>query len=474
MSPKRFQIRAHVHIAAIGLSAFAAAFAFASDEPPTTPTTTPTTPAITEPAASVPTTSKPALQLGPSAIPLPGAVPLAPEMDFFVVREGYKVSVAADAIDNARFMEFDDLGRLYVSRPGFGDIVTLTDADNDGYFESRATFVKGMNSIHGLSWHNGWMWFSLTDAIKKARDVAPNTSSPASPASGTPDGIADEIIDILGNDTLPGAGWHWWRSLLVTDEFFYTSIGDSGNATDETTTQRQKIFRFNHDGSNKTLFASGIRNTEKLRIRPGTSDIFGCDHGSDSFGRPLGEVDPTSQPITDVNPPDEFNLYTQDGFYGHPFLVGNRIPRLEFIQNPELVGIAGRTIVPAFSFPAHWAPNGFCFIEPKPAAKPGAIPSDQIGDAYVAFHGSWNSSKRVGYQVARVIFDNDKRLGGKPIGLTTIVSTKRTFPLPDNLDNVEILARPVDCVQAPDGSILFSCDITGRVYRIRYLGQPAK
>ena len=36
-------------------------------------------------------------------------------------------------------------------------------------------------------------------------------------------------------------------------------------------------------GGDKKLFVSGIRNTEKLLVRPGTEEIWGMDHGSDMF-----------------------------------------------------------------------------------------------------------------------------------------------------------------------------------------------
>ena len=78
------------------------------------------------------------------------------------------------------------------------------------------------------------------------------------------------------------------------------------------------------------------------------------------------------------------------------------------------------------------------------------------GDAFVALHGSWNSSVRVGYGVERVLFDEQT---GRPYGAHRVVTTL-------SKDGQRYLARPVDCAEAPDGSILFSCDATGVVYRI--------
>jgi glucose/arabinose dehydrogenase len=386
----------------------------------------------------------------------------APEVAKFTVRAGYEVSVAVLDLPGARMLEIDDRGTLYVSRPQMGDIVALRDTDADGVYETRATFLTDRPSVHAMCFvpepgGGGWLWFATSGSVCKARDT-------------NADGKADEVVDVIPVGSLPRGGPHWWRSLLVHDGSIYTSIGDSANASDQTETERQKIWRFNLDGSNKRLFASGIRNTEKLRVRPGTGEIWGVDHGSDWFGKDWGDA-PGNQPFTDTLPSDEFNRYVEGGFYGHPFLTGRRVPRPEFLGRSDLRDWAAKTVIPEWEFPAHWATNAFCFVEPAKVSAGGAgLPADQAGDAYVACRGSWNSSVYVGYCVARVVFDRDEKLGGRPMGMEVIVRTVESAPAPGFVQPA-ILARPVDCVQAPDGSILFSADQPGRVYRIRAAGK---
>jgi glucose/arabinose dehydrogenase len=387
----------------------------------------------------------------------------APEIANFTLRRDYAVSLAVPNLPGTRFIEFDDKGILYVSRPDRGDIIAFKDSDNDGVYETRATFVKDKASAHGLCAPpggppgggpagDGWMWFSTTGAVHKARDT-------------TGDLMADEVVDVIPVGQLPRKGAHWWRSLLVTPSGLYTSIGDAGNISDQSDTERQKIFRFSLDGSGKTLFASGLRNTEKLRLRPGTTEVWGFDHGSDNFGFALGE-DSARQPITDLIPPEELNHYVEGGFYGHPFLVGERIPRFEYREKKDLVELAARTTPPAWCVPAHWAVNGFCFIDPEANRRTGAFPEDHGGDIFFAAHGSWNSAKKVGYCIGRILFDKET---GRPYAMLKIVDCLQRGDV--NQPEVEIVrARPVDCAQAPDGSILFSSDGPGRIYRIRYTG----
>ena len=435
-----------------------------------------------QPAAAATDEAKP--------LPIPPIDKAAPEIAKFLVRDGYEVSLAALRIDNARFLEVAPGGWLYVSRPRIGDILALQDLNGDGYYDRTFQFVDQLPFVHGMDWHDGALWFTTSEAVFRAVDDDHN-------------GIADVVVEVLGG--LPGGGAHWWRSILVTDEHFYTSVGDSGNINDEEATDRQKIWRYNHSGSDKTLWSTGVRNTEKLRLRPGTPndklEIWGVDHGSDSLGAELGETAEVF-PFTDHNPPDELNLYEQGKFYGHPFITGAMLPRPEFTKKEGIVEIGSRTVAPRWKFGAHWAANGFTFIDPAINAaareKGAGFGADHDGDLFVACRGSWNRSMRDGYMIARVLFDQDETFGpagegkafpnttatsggsasiagGRPYGLLPIVRTiiKQSANVappaaPDGSPTDQVLARPVDVVQDLDGSLLFSSDQpVGRIYRIR-------
>ena len=354
---------------------------------------------------------------------------VGPNVPAFIVRPGLQVTLVAENIGEVRFIEFGGKDTLYVSQPRTGAIITLR--ERDGIWAKVADFTTNKPTVHGMHYYDGWLWFTQSGVVWKARDT-------------NGDGIADEEVKVV--EGLPSGGGHWWRSICVTPNGFYTSIGDSGNITDETVTDRQKIWKFSLDGTNKTLFASGLRNTEKLRHRPGTEEVWGADHGSDAYGQSLGEKPPI-QPFTDHIPPDEFNRYTQGGFYGHPFIVGDGLPRLEFKDRPNLIELANIAISPAWLLGAHWAPCGWSFVS-----------SDALGfrgDAIIACHGSWNSSTKVGYRVERLMFDP---LTGRPTGRQKLVG------LLD--ENDQVLGRPCDIAEAPDGSLFFSDDFKGRIYRI--------
>ncbi len=362
------------------------------------------------------------------------------------VREGYQLSVAVDALKSPRFMAFGPNGTLYVSVPREGAIYACVDADGDGFYEKQTDFVEGKDPktiLQGMQWHDGWLWYAQLNSISKTRDT-------------NGDGKADEEVEVLGEALLPTGdrGGHMWRALLIHKGRIYTHVGDQTNATDEPidASERKKIWSFALDGSDKKLFASGLRNSEKLVIRPGTDEIWGVDHDIDTFAAKFEAKTAATfgQPITDHNPPAELNRYVEGGFYGHPWLVGKNQPNLNFLDHPKLIEYASRATIPEWLMPAHCSANSLIFYT-----------GDQIpnarGDVFVAMKGGWNATKKVGYSLSRILFED-----GHPYGELKVASF---------LDGDKVIGRPTDCVQAPDGSILISDDAGHKVYRLKYVGK---
>jgi glucose/arabinose dehydrogenase len=355
-------------------------------------------------------------------------------------RDGFRLEVAAEHLAKPRFMAFGDRGELYVTLSAEKEIVALRDADADGFYEASSVLVSGHPRVHAVQFLDGWLYFTESGAIFRARDE-------------DGDGKADETQDVAVPGALPEGGGHWYRPVLIHGGRLYTGIGDSRNISDERETDRQKIWSYAFEEkegrvklSDRRLFASGIRNTEKLVVRPGTDEIWGMDHGSDWFGQALETREQFGQPITDLNPPCEMNHYVEGGFYGHPFVAGNRVVRYEFMEQRGIVALAARTIPPAWCAGAHWAPNAMCFYDADTI--PGAR-----GDAFVAYHGSWNRTTPGGYCVTRVFFEN-----GLPYGEQAYAK----FLAP----GTGAIGRPVDVIVAPDGSLLISDDYGGRIYRL--------
>jgi mono/diheme cytochrome c family protein len=77
------------------------------------------------------------------------------------------------------------------------------------------------------------------------------------------------------------------------------------------------------------------------------------------------------------------------------------------------------------------------------------------GAAFVAQHGSWNRSKKSGYQVVALHFQADGTITEEPFATGFMIDEK-------------VSGRPVDVAVGPDGALYVSDDFTGAIYRIAY------
>ena len=89
------------------------------------------------------------------------------------------------------------------------------------------------------------------------------------------------------------------------------------------------------------------------------------------------------------------------------------------------------------------------------------FPKEYDGGAFLARHGSWNRSKRVGYDVVFLPFKS-----GRPAGeLRPFLSGFMLSP-----DKREVWGRPVGLLQLADGSLLVTDDGGKKIWRVAYRG----
>jgi hypothetical protein len=85
------------------------------------------------------------------------------------------------------------------------------------------------------------------------------------------------------------------------------------------------------------------------------------------------------------------------------------------------------------------------------------FPREYQNAIFIAEHGSWNRSKKIGYRVAVVRTENNKVVANKVFAQGW-------------LQGESAWGRPVDVLVDRDGSLLVSDDFAGAIYRIRYTG----
>ena len=232
--------------------------------------------------------------------------------------------------------------------------------------------------------------------------------------------LADERM-ILSD--LPSGDGHSSRTLKRgPDGFLYLSIGSSCNSCLEENPWRAALLRFK-EGGTPEIFASGLRNTVGFDWQLGTGVLFGVDNGRDNLG--------------DDVPDDEVNRIEAGKHYGWPYMHGADV------RDPDLFAEmpAGPAPVPQFhGLGGHVAPLSIRFLKNQPDM------------ALVAEHGSWNRTEKAGYRIIRLTF----------AGSTV---REEVFLSGCEVDD-EVICRPVDILEAPDGRLLVSDDYAGAVYTI--------
>jgi glucose/arabinose dehydrogenase len=334
---------------------------------------------------------------------------------------GFTVEIFAAGLGRVRFLALDPRGTLVASIPEAGRLVALADEDGDGRADVVTAVLEGLDLPHGLAFHQGALYVAETGrVIRVAYDVA--TRRGVGPA---------QIVA-----RLPARGAHWTRTIVFgPDGHLYVSVGSSCNVCEERDPNRAAITRYAPDGSGETRVATGLKNAVGIRFRPGGTELWATVNGRDGLGEDV--------------PPDYITRVEPGGFYGWPYCYWDTDG---VVLDPELPRAepCRQATRPTILYQAHSAPLGLAFYTGT------QFPPDYRGDLFVALHGSTNRLEPTGYKVIRI------RLGaGAPVAEDFL-----TGPI-----GMRAWGRPVDLLEAPDGSLFLSDDRQGVVYRIRYRGR---
>ncbi len=341
------------------------------------------------------------------------------------VPEGFSLALYATNLPGARMLRFTVTGDLLVSLPGKGKIVLLErDADGDGQADGRRDLLTGLTRPHGIDFHGDWLYVAESHAVGRVRFDAK-----ARQAAGP----FERIL------RLPAGGMHWSRTLRMgQDGWMYVSIGSSCNACEEENPWRAALVRFRPDGAQAEIYATGLRNTVGFDWRPGTNVLYATDNGRDFLGDDL--------------PPCELNRIEAGKSFGWPYAYGDHVPDPDFGEGHE--NKVRESVAPVHHLSAHAAPLGIAFV------RGSALPRDYQGAALVALHGSWNRTEKAGYEVVSLHFDEK---GG---------ISERKLVTGFELEG-DVIGRPVDIAEGPDGAIYISDDFSGSIYRLSHQSEAS-
>ncbi|HEY3280599.1 MAG TPA: PQQ-dependent sugar dehydrogenase [Gemmatimonadales bacterium] len=327
------------------------------------------------------------------------------------VPPGFTVTVFAQNLGGVRNLALGPGGVVYAALTGGGSVVKLPDANSDGVADSVVTAASGLNQPFGIAFRGDTMY------VAEVNEVVRFNPGSASKAVVVPN--------------LPSGGHSTRTVVFGTDGKMYVSVGSSCNVCDERDSLRAAVSQFNPDGTGGRVFARGLRNSVGLAVHPTTGELWATNNDRDNLG--------------DNVPPERINIIKDGKYYGWPqcYLPGLRNPEY---TNPDCSAVEP----PAITFQAHSAPLGMGFYTGT------VFPADYRGDAFVAYHGSWNRSVPTGAKVVRVQVQN-----GRPVGIDDFVTGWQ-------LSDGSRWGRPVGIVMAADGALLISDDMGGKIWRVAY------
>lgn len=212
----------------------------------------------------------------------------------------------------------------------------------------------------------------------------------------------------------------------------YAPVGMPCNVCERDDERFGAIMRMKPDGGGLEIFARGVRHTVGFDWHPVTKELWFTENGRDEIG--------------DDAPPDELNHAPQKGLhFGFPYCFGKRGADPDFGQKHKCDEFAPA----ALELGPHVDALGMRFYTGK------MFPPVYRDQVFIAEHGSWNRSQKIGYRVMQARLDNNK-----PVEYRVFAEGW--------LQGQQEWGRPVDVLVMPDGALLISDDLAGVIYRISY------
>lgn len=340
---------------------------------------------------------------------------------------GFTIEKFAENMGEPRMLAVSERGDVYVTERENSEVIMLQDTNRDGKADLKEV-VAQLNKVHGINIRGSKMYLATVKEIYQAQI--------------SPEGRISEPQLVVSN--LPDGGQHPNRTLAFgPDRKMYVSIGSSCNACEESNEEHATLLQMNTDGSDRKIFARGLRNTMGFGWHPETKELWGMDHGIDWLG--------------DTVQKEELNKLEAGLNYGWPYIYGkgNPTPHREPPGEISHEEYAAKTMEPVLEHPeAHSAALGMLFYTAD------QFPAAYKNDAFIALHGSWNRAEPAGYKIVRLRFEN-----GEPVAFEDFVTG---FLLEDGRAQ---FGRPVALAIHQDGSLLFTDDEGGVVYRVTYQQQ---
>ena len=337
---------------------------------------------------------------------------------------GFSIQLWA-RVDNARQMALGQHdgtgGTLFVGSMRAGKVHAVRFGPD--YTPLATSLVaSGLQRPVGVAYRNGSLYVSAVNRILRYDNIERLLEKPPTP--------------VVVTDKLPSETHHGWKFIgFGPDGKLYVPVGAPCNICEPDPQRYANILRMNPDGSTVEVFARGVRNSVGFDWHPQTRELWFTDNGRDQLGDDL--------------PPDELNHAARPGqHFGYPYCHGGDLPDPDFGPRNR----CNEFTPPARQLAPHAAALGMRFYTGN------QFPAQYRNQIFIAEHGSWNRSKKIGYRVSLVRLQD-----GKAVAYESFASGW--------LQGETAWGRPADVLVLPDGSLLVADDQAGAIYRITYDGE---
>jgi len=359
--------------------------------------------------------------MNPSLSPNPPGISALPADEIPVsklkVPPGFKVELWASGMPNGRSMTESPSGVVYVGTRFTGNVYAVV--TKDGKREVK-TIAKGLHRPNGVAFANGSLYIAELSRIIRYDNIEANLDNPPAP--------------VVVFDALPKDEPHGWKFLTLSPDgqYLYFQIGTPANIVVPPYTHAA-IVRLNLKTNILEYVATGVRNSVGMDFQKGTKELWFTNNGRDWADENL--------------PNDTLNRLAHKGMnFGYPFCHQGDFLDPEFGKGRS----CDEFDKPEMKLGAHVAALGMRFYNGN------MFPAEYKGNIFIAEHGSWNKTKKSGYQVVRVVLDAKN----KPVKLEPFITGW--------LEGENFWGRPVDVQVLKDGSMLVSDDETGAIFRVSY------